>query len=404
MPARKLPAVVETQRPGSGSEPHAPGGVSSLGSPPQELRSLTGIRAVAALLVLGVHLTYLWRFSHVFSHLNAVTEQGDVGVSLFFILSGFVLTYSHRPFDRPANFWRRRVARIVPAYVVAVFLSIPVSAFEHRSGYLAPTAFQLTLLQAWIPKAIWFSGGDHVGWSLSVEAFFYLIFPVIIGYILRMSPRQRFALAVGVIVYATIIPLLAHPTVHDAARQVSWRFWLPYISPIARVAEFIIGILLCTFLRDPGVPRIPLRLAGVIAAAAYLLDAHVPTYLAYVVITLIPFSLLILACAQHDQRPGARSPLGSRPVVALGRWSYAFYLTHQLLIRVFERMIVVDHLTSPVKALGVVVLIPLTWFVAWLLYTVIEMPFEKRLRAPVARARAEDARSGDDDRRTVVDS
>src|SRR4051812_30091043 len=83
---------------------------------PGRLDSLTGIRALAAFAVFTHHTHSAMLPSAGFGHLST---QGSSGVAFFFVLSGFVLTWSSRPDDSTASFYRRRIARILPLYLLA---------------------------------------------------------------------------------------------------------------------------------------------------------------------------------------------------------------------------------------------------------------------------------------------
>src|SRR5512133_3297128 len=81
------------------------------------LDSLTGLRFLAALLVFAYHAGSVGTLTG-----NGITAPGRSGVSFFFILSGFLLTWTARPDDTRRAFYQRRVARIVPSYLVALAL------------------------------------------------------------------------------------------------------------------------------------------------------------------------------------------------------------------------------------------------------------------------------------------
>ena len=83
------------------------------------LDSLTGVRFFAALLVFGFHGVHYANTGEL-----DVFSAGMVGVSLFYLLSGFVMAWTVREGDRPAAFYRRRFARIYPAFIAAWLLSL----------------------------------------------------------------------------------------------------------------------------------------------------------------------------------------------------------------------------------------------------------------------------------------
>ena len=96
-----------------GDQPTAADGLESAS---RGSNSLTSLRFVAALLVFANHIGDA--YAREGSALWQVLESGFVGVTFFFVLSGFVLTWTHSPADRPGQFFRRRIARIVPNYFV----------------------------------------------------------------------------------------------------------------------------------------------------------------------------------------------------------------------------------------------------------------------------------------------
>ena len=113
---------------------------------------------------------------------------GYVGVSFFFVLSGFILVYTYAGRNIVLrDFWQTRFARIYPAYLFALLLTspfwiigalkmhVPFFAFGERHFALT-SALVVLLLQSWVPGAA--LSWNSVSWSLSVEAFFYAGFSV----------------------------------------------------------------------------------------------------------------------------------------------------------------------------------------------------------------------------------
>nr|WP_232536640.1 acyltransferase [Curtobacterium flaccumfaciens] len=149
------------------------------------LPSLTGLRWVAAFGVFAYHVRNLRYFDgNAQTTLSAVVGSGDTGVSLFFMLSGFVLAWSDRtdgdsagPLRAALHFWYRRAARIWPLHLVAVLAAIVVGATLMPSiRTTSPVALvaNVLLVNAW--HAPWWQAGNPVSWSLACEAFFYLTF------------------------------------------------------------------------------------------------------------------------------------------------------------------------------------------------------------------------------------
>jgi peptidoglycan/LPS O-acetylase OafA/YrhL len=343
----------------------------------RRLPSLTGLRFAAAFGVFGYHFApHLAGDAHTV--LGEVFARANSGVSFFFILSGVVLTWSRGPGDTPRRFYQRRFARIYPDYLAAWVLTLLGLAYQGRMFDFPAGGLSLLLIQSWVPRFNIFLGWNGVSWTLSCEAFFYLVFPFIVGKVERL--RRPLVL----------VPFLCLPTLLLGAiglvryphSQPVTLIWLQSILPPVRLCEFVVGIVLAVELRRGTLPKVPLWAAGVALAGIYALFSWGPLYW-LVVPVFIPFlALVIVAAAQRDM--GGRSTTWSwRPLVLLGERSYAFYLLHQLIIRVWAGAD--HHRTSQISSVGV----GLLWFVVVLavavaaasaLFKVVEVPLERRLR------------------------
>ena len=150
-----------------------------------KLDALTGLRAIAALAVFA---------HHFMSTMDCRVIHGPIGgvaVSFFFVLSGFILVYVYK--DRltknsTPKFYFTRFARIWPLHAVCLLLIAMM-----LSKYLPPTDFpwlrvfsHWSLIHSWYPTSNWIGCYNGVSWSISAEAFFYLVFP----WLLLGTPRQ----------------------------------------------------------------------------------------------------------------------------------------------------------------------------------------------------------------------
>lgn len=293
-----------------------------------ELPALTSLRFLAALMVVSYHyLAFLeWR--------PTVIAHGDLGVSFFFILSGFILShvYAARGLERPVarrRFALARLGRIYPAYLFAFALALP--AVIHRGmsyGFthddLAAFVLGPLSLHAWLPGA-----GCVVncpGWSISVEFFFYALFPLLLGPVQR-RPWAWFGVTLGWWAAASGIALwlLGRSMPVDAAAATRLEQLIGYFPPM-RLPEFLAGMVLHALLRRRSrpLPWPGLALAGLIGLALVELAAAVlPKALLNNGFSAVLWMPLILAGAR------ARSGLLCHPVaVFLGRISYALYLLH----------------------------------------------------------------------------
>lgn len=366
---------------------------------PARLDSLTGLRFFAAGIVF-LHHGFELTTGTLREAMQATFGHGRAGVSFFFLLSGFVLAWSMQPGDGATAFWRRRFARLWPAYAVATLAGYLVCRyFDGRPFSLERLAANLAMVQSWVPvKDVYFSI-NAVNWSLSVEAFFYLTFPLYAGAILRLSARRAMVLAgalfagmLGVAwVFAGDLVLGGGWMLPDATAV-----WVVYISPAVRILEFVLGIVLVTLVRRGALPRIPIGLAWAALALGWVLAAKAPAGFAVVSVTVVPFCLLILAYAQTDVVAPRSTLWSSRSLVFLGNISFCFYLVHQLVMRVLAAEAGPAWLAAStgVRSLKVLALVlAVSLVAAWLLHTCVEKPCERLLRSRGPRQAAPAAAS-----------
>ncbi|MFD1720850.1 acyltransferase family protein [Amnibacterium endophyticum] len=366
-------------------------------SPPRErtrLDSLTGLRALAACAVFFGHIHGMLGGS-IAAYTLPLSRQGYLGVSFFFILSGFVLTWSTRQEDSARSFYRRRFARVYPLHIVTWALAaLLLPALGLQTGLAFGVLAGVPLLQAWVPDQRVFYAVNGVAWSLSAEAFFYLVFPLIRRRQFDLRQRTRWALLSGLflmIVAVAAVAALHVPNAQIVGSDPSGRWlWFLYNFPPTRLLEFAVGCLLAASVRAG------LRLPGfwrwfVIALAAYVICGVWPSTFARAALTLAPFCALLVAGASRDlaERP---TFFARRRLVRLGEISFAFYLVHQILIHAFSARI--PAISSPVIASSVLAaFLGAGWFLAWVLHRFVEVPAEVLLRGGRRSASAQGRRS-----------
>ncbi len=349
---------------------------------PRRLDSLTGLRFFAAWLVVAHHFTnlsnlpFVWRYSGF----------GATGVTFFFVLSGFVLTWSFVRSDTAPRFYWRRFARIVPLHIVTTLIALPVFYTWRDVPYdWSAVALSFLLLHAWVPTATTYFAGNPASWSLSCEVFFYALHPLLVRGALALK-ILGLALATAVVL-ATVFIVARWSPEWFSTRIVGW---LLYISPLFRVGEFLLGVALAAALKRGF--RVPIGVipAAILVALWFHVEYRVsPQYftfelavltsnLSYVVLPLL-YATLIAAAAQLDF-DGARSVLRTKPMVLLGQWSYALYLVHASVIYLLLDWYGFQQY-EPVRStlwFGLVSVVSIA--ASAVLYTVIEHPVEQRLR------------------------
>jgi peptidoglycan/LPS O-acetylase OafA/YrhL len=347
----------------------------------RRLHSLTGLRFVAALLVFGFHVAQYSPDGPLGTVVDALFGHGLVGVSFFFLLSGFVLTWSRRPDDTTARFYRRRFARIAPAYWAALAFALAARTWNPPpsgpGSLLVPALPSVVGLQAWFPATDVHFGGNAVGWSVSAELFFYAAFPFLVLLLDRRVTRM--ALGVVTLLVVVVPPVVLHPTQGD-----DLAFWAVYIFPLQRIGEFVCGMFLAAAVRAGRTPRIGAAAAMVLVTACYLLTGLAPLWAQLSLLMLVPFMVLIGAAAVADME-GRSTFAGGRVMRRLGEWSFSFYLVHQVVLStsfwLARRIVPADAVflvaTAAAAAASLVA--------AACLYHGVEKPLERRWRtaAPV---------------------
>ncbi|MFI7015970.1 acyltransferase family protein [Streptomyces sp. NPDC050164] len=375
------------------------------------LPSLTGLRWIAALLVFGLHFGALQLGTEVGARepsgvdrgIHSVFSTGFIGVSFFFVLSGFVLTWS-TPKDRPARlFWRHRFAKIFPVYVAGSVLAVLLTFLSAEIWPSWRTVLAHTfLVQSWIPDQSYIFGLNPVMWSLSCEAFFYLCFPALLVTMERATNRTLHVTALVCVALTFVGPALADrafalrapeppPVVPLEGYDSQFMLWFTEVFPLMRLTEFVLGMIVALLVRR-GTWRGPgLQVALVICVVGFLLNRELPPPLQRAAGMLIPFALLIAALAKADLA-GKRTPLRGPLMVFLGKISFCFYAVHMLFVlntlgRLKPWLFELGLLSRPTEALsvwatlGFLVLYALAAaLAAWALYRWVEVPMTRLIR------------------------
>jgi peptidoglycan/LPS O-acetylase OafA/YrhL len=294
----------------------------------QRIPSLDGLRAVSILLVMFAH----WGLTASVPYLNRLPAQqfkyfGSLGVSIFFVISGFLITTLLRVEKRKTstislkNFYLRRVLRIFPAYYAYLAALCVFAAI----GFIAVTPRDLIMsalyVRDYFPQATDWT--NHT-WSLAVEEQFYLIWPI-------MFHTRADTLLFGC--------LLALTRLDAGAIALHRRLDRLNGPAVAALVLFVLSPVL--YYRFHG---------GYLIVAGYTLDNAC-------------IALLLIWAIDHRKSLAGRI-LNWKPVAAIGTLSYSLYLWHVIFISPFRGA------TIPFP-LNVI----LTFVLAWCSFTFIEMPF-----------------------------
>ena len=271
---------------------------------------------------------------------STLVGSGFIAVSFFYVLSGFVLSYSYvnragemRGSHR--SFWAARFARIYPAYLLAFLLAAPFNILgtlrvNHFSTAMAKllsgAAVVLTMQQAWTPWTAWY--WNYPAWSVSAEAFFYLVFPfAALG--LRAFRGKTCLLGMGALWVAALIAPVSLCLTHGAAATGDRLQMAVEFTPLLRIPEFLIGMLLgrayvLGFRFTPAMGKALSygSLAAILACLAC--NSVIPRPLLANGLFVPLFALLIYSLAEGQ---GGLAWLLSRPsLILLGEASYGIYI------------------------------------------------------------------------------
>jgi peptidoglycan/LPS O-acetylase OafA/YrhL len=357
------------------------------------LSALTALRFLAALHVLLFHVAAL-RIHSGTGFYGVFAATGYMGVGLFFVLSGFILVYTYegRSF-RAREFWRARFARIYPAYAFALLLAAPAffyvclrtDAPSHawfREHFVASVLLVPALLQAWVPRAALAWNGP--AWSLSAEAFFYLVFPLLFRVLSSKTNRALFRVCVGAWLVGLAFPvayLLLDPDANSAAvgdQQALFWFYAMKFNPLARLPEFVVGMAAGFLFVRKAVPRrwaAPLVIAGIVTVVlAIAIHTRIPEPVLHNALLAPVFAVTIYGLALDSKLSRA---LARPTLVLLGEASYSLYLLHVTLLGWFFLPTGTLRQTGSLE-LVVGILIPIVASV--FVFRCIEEPARRRLR------------------------
>lgn len=345
--------------------------------------ALDGIRGLAIAIVVLHHL----KLPHV--------RGGWIGVEIFFVLSGFLITTTVISQDgrRMSDFLRRRFWRLAPALVLflAWFTLASASAPDRRFRFeaaLAAAGQVINLTQAGSRHGPF---SPHVGhlWSLAAEAQFYLAWPVVLAWLLRRrTSRTRILVGVSVALVASAVLRWAL-----VSAGMSWNRL--YYAPDTRAAGFLAGCLVGLLFGWGAFRRSPLlapaarllTVPSLLAVAAYVwFGPHFtdPAVYRWQLTALTIAGGVLVASGAAAQGGLARPLLESRPLVWLGDISYSLYLWHVPVIA-----IVVSRRPEISAAGKAAVVVPVSLLVAWVSFHLVERPWmsSSRRRALLQRPR-----------------
>lgn len=300
---------------------------------------LASLRFFAALLVIFSHMRLSENTHNPFiKYIDGnVFWSGFIGVSVFYVLSGFVISYANDNWGGWKKYLIGRIARIYPAHLIVTVLIILVfrQGIAHWNDLLV-WASNFALLQAWVYSPRYFFSLNDVAWSLSVEVFFYLTF------IFLRSLEDRYIYLLCICGYCFNLAFEAV----DRNEPVQWVHWFFYINPVARFPEFLMGMSVYRLYKhDPS--RSPwFAQADFVLVFLFLIATisalHILDFNTIYLYSSVPalFSMLMLMTLVFGKSSGY---MNSKALIILGESSFALYLIHKPLYRMARLLMKTEH-------------------------------------------------------------
>ena len=350
---------------------------------PANVPTLDGIRGTAVLIVIASHLPVLLRYQSVtpWHLLNRLLSGGFLGVDIFFVLSGFLITslllkeHSNNLQINLSHFYARRARRLLPALYLLLVVDFAISVVEKSSltGQWNETWTSILYLNNWYYVLPWLRHGStnfesNLGhlWSLAVEEQFYLLWPMVLILLLKF---RRSKVVVPIFIALFIVAVVLHRTVlwHD---HVSWMVIL--IRTDARLDSLLVGALLAFFFRHVDVHKTVLKWLAYAALPLFIMSAYQgpssPIFYSSG-FTLVAFAVFVMILASIEQAWIVSRVLEQSWLRFIGRISYGLYLWHFVVF-----MFLSKHFFVGPRIFRIIVGLSITLAITLMSWYVVEQP------------------------------
>lgn len=338
--------------------------------------TLTSLRFIFAIMVFSAHCYVIDSFfnTHFF-------KEGFVGVSFFFVLSGFIIAYNYQKRlsenkITKRTFWVARIARIYPLHWLTLLIAVVLGNYIIASGamdWLKHFLASLTLTNSYIPKADYFFSFNSPSWSLCCEQLFYFCFP----FLIPLTGNYKHLLYVFVI--ATILIVVG---MHFTPESDIKGYW--YVNPITRLPDFLVGMLLFQLYDRLKNKNITLSQGTLIEIASiilffafYFYAVEIPKVYRYSCYYWLPVAAILISFSL--QKGYVSRLLSNRFLIIGGEISFSFYLIHLFVLLTYSEwqkgssFHIAWYIAVPVL-FGIIVLLSL------LSYYYFEKPMNKRIK------------------------
>ena len=308
--------------------------------------SLQALRALAFFAIFASHCNADWGY------------WGPWGVSIFIVLSGFLMaqSYKEKPLPRSikeaALFSVNKLKKLYPLHIFMMIASLPFvivllfkgDFFKELMKLCIQIIMNTFLVQSWFPKSIAYFSLNGVAWYLPVCLFVYFMFPFVYSGLKELKMNQILICAIFVYILQIVVALGASFLNVPEALSDNFVKWVTYICPLYRFGDFVIGI--CLGLAYLNRKKYSSRVFSVIALLVVVLT--VGTYYVYTnsvgmlgseavryCLLFTPISvILIWIFAVNTDIISNRT--ASKPLIYIGNISASLFLIHQLVIRYID--------------------------------------------------------------------
>lgn len=350
------------------------------------IKPLTSLRFFFAMMVFSSHLTFIikpeensalnWINQHIFS-------EGFIGVSFFFILSGFILSYTYQEkiINRTTStydFWIARIARIYPLHILTIMMIVPLIFKEQIATggiFILKFLSNLTLLQSFIPNSEYYFSLNAPSWSISNEWFFYLMFPAIVFFINSNNKLIWVLFFLLLIIIPSSMPFVNQQHQH----------YLFYINPVFRLTDFAIGIFLfnislklknLTLSQKNIYTLIELCSIGLFVLF-FVFHNKIPIVYRYSCYYWLPMSIIIFVFSL--QKGAISGILSNSFLILLGEISFGIYMIHSVIIGYFFAFnLKFFHISD--NYMIIFITLSVTLFLSYIIFIFYEKPCNKYIK------------------------
>lgn len=314
-------------------------------------KNFIGLRGYAIILIVISHYSF-WKSSTG----KTLGKLGAIGVSLFIVLSGFLLYYNHQVgISGRMAYLKRKLLRFYPLHIFTMIVCIPIALKQFLNGDMLPVIaipFNVLLLQAWIPiEKIYFSLNSP-SWYLSITLLFISISPFVVNVINKISKKN--SLIMGLILFEFFFTIV----IDSVGLPSELAHWATYVFPAFRMIDFIAGGVLSSLIinkyTDGSRKNIMMKACATIIAIIFFIIIFIffmcfetnDMHMFLSAVWIIPSLLLIGSIYNSDNNSLYKVLFQNRIIQFFGKYSFEIFLFHQVVnaytFALISRIMIID--------------------------------------------------------------